>query len=77
MCFLENILFRHDQSKVICLFCITFSFKILVSERKYNLKSCESQNKNVLQFSDNVYNLSVMFYNEMFYQDFKSKNVCF
>ena len=52
-------------------FCKTYSFKILVSERKYknNLKNRESQ-KNILQ---------CMFHYKIpwFYQDLKSANLCF
>ena len=45
-------------------FCTTYSFNILVSERKYknNLKNRECQKKYILQFSYTVYNVYVMFY---------------
>ena len=56
-------------------FCTTFSFKILVSERKYknNLINRESQKQNLLQFSYIVYNIYVMFYYKIFWfcQDLK------
>ena len=59
-------------------FCTTSSFKILVSERKYknNLKNRESH-KNIF-YSSHGY-VYVMFYYEipLFYQDFKSENLCF
>ena len=63
--------------------CATYSFKILVSERKYinNLKNCESRKKKQQQqqqqqFSYTVYNIYVIIYNgtPWFYQDFKSGN---
>ena len=51
----------------------TYSFKILVSNRKYenNLKNRESQK--------NIYFTILMFYYQIpwFYQDFKSQNLCF
>ena len=62
-------------------FCTTFSFKILVSERKYknNLINCESQKQNLLQFSYILYNIYVMFYYKIFWfcQDLKVKICAF
>ena len=56
-------------------FCMTYSFrtKIKLISKIVNLK------KMILQFSNTVYNVCVMFYYEIpwFYQDFKSENLCF
>ena len=63
-------------------FCTTYSFKILVSERKRTKiisKIVNHKKKKKLKFSYTVYNIYVMFYYEIpwFYQDFKSENLCF
>ena len=60
-------------------FCTNYSFKILVSERKYksNLKNHESQ-KNTC-YNSHIDNDYVKFYYKIpwFYQDFKSENLCY
>ena len=72
-CCFYQMLLRHDQSKAI--FCTVYSFKILVSERKYknNLKNRESQKHNIFYYS-HINKVYVMFYYEiqLFYQDLKT-----
>ena len=76
--FFDNIYLRQSG------FCTTYSFKILISERKCknNLKNCESKKKysniQILKQTTFMQCFATKSHGgPMFYQDFKNENICF